>query len=56
MGAVSLAALTRFAAPTYIAGALEDGGADVTATGGAVSTMHDALVSGRRGKREGERK
>ena len=45
MGAISLAALTRFAAPTYINGALEDGGADVTAMGGAVSTMHDALVS-----------
>jgi len=39
----ALAALARAAAPVYVGGALEDGGADITATGGATSTLHDAI-------------
>lgn len=43
VGGLALAALARAAAPVYVGGALEDGGADITATGGATSTLHDAI-------------
>lgn len=43
MGATCLGALKLHAAPTYIGGALEDGGADLAIPGGFVSTLHDGI-------------
>jgi len=37
------AALKLHAAPTYISGALEDGGADLSVPGGFLSSLHDGL-------------
>lgn len=43
MGAACLAALRLHAAPTYLNGALEDGGADLGLPGGFLSSLHDGV-------------